>query len=91
MHENNLFNLLLVFRIAAFGTKIIKAMHMCPQDISRRCDFLPTLWAFQTEDEAPDVINDGFQIRNGAFKYGMVVSFLILQLTCWISRIYLIQ
>jgi hypothetical protein len=78
MYENNLFNLLLVFMIA-FGTKIIKAMHICPQDISRRCDFLLTLWAFQTEDEAPDVINDGFQIRNGAFKYGIVVSFLILR------------
>ena len=77
--------------MAAFATKLIKAMNVCPQDISRQCDFLLTLWAFQTEDKGPDVINGGFKIRNGAFKYGMVVSFLILRSTCWISRIYIIQ
>ena len=35
-------------------------MNLCPQDIPRRCDILLKLWAFQTEDGGPDVINDGF-------------------------------
>ena len=60
MYENNVFNLLLVFMIEAFGTKLIKEMNLCPQDIPRRCDILLKLWAFQTEDGGPDVINDGF-------------------------------
>ena len=47
MYENHLFNLLLVFMIAGFGTKLMKAMNLCPQNISRRCDFLLTFRHFR--------------------------------------------